>query len=101
MKDWVTFLGGNGHIQGRRRWKIVKFDVKFRNFESMTKKPHQKFWRMKRHCLGKVTWKSVTCEIIFLHSNKFSEIWGNASLTQGMDAPGQLFICLSLRDDIR
>jgi len=33
MKDWATSLGGN-----------VKFDVKFRNFESMTKakeKGHQ------------------------------------------------------------
>ena|SRR6218665_2777 len=50
---------------------------------------HQKFMRMKRHIIfwGKVPWKSVTCKI-FLESNKFSEMGGNASLSQGgIDAP--------------
>jgi len=45
-----------------------KCDVKFRNFESMTKMG-QKFWRVKRLFGGKVTRKSVTCEI-FLDSIK-------------------------------
>jgi len=34
---------------GKKKGENVKFYVKFRNFESMTKKSHQKFWRMKRH----------------------------------------------------
>jgi len=38
MKDWVTFLGGNVNIYGRRRGKrenVVTFDVKFRIFLQM------------------------------------------------------------------
>ena len=46
----------------------VKFDVKFRNLQSMTPKlladEKTYFW-------GKVTWKSVTCKI-FLNSLKKS-----------------------------
>jgi len=52
---------------GKQKGENTKCDVKLRYFESMTKKGHQKFWRMKRHFLGgKVTRKSVTCEENFL-----------------------------------
>jgi len=50
-----------------------------KNFELMTKKRSSEiladektyFWRMKRHFWGKVTWKSVTCEMFLDNLKKF------------------------------
>src|SRR6218665_3845095 len=65
------------HIFG----KNVKFYVKFRNLESMTRKVirKQKFWRMTRH----VFWeKSHGKRNFSSESNTFSEIGRDASLSQ-------------------
>jgi len=51
--------------------KLSKLYVKLRNVESMTKEGHQKIWRVKRQFWGKVTRKSVTCEIFLDILKKF------------------------------
>jgi len=48
----------------KKKGKHVKFDVKFRNLESMTKNRSSEILAdEKTYFLGKVTSKSVTCEI--------------------------------------
>jgi len=42
-----------------------------RSFGFLGGKGHQKFWQMKRHFWGKVTWKSVTCKNFLDTVNNF------------------------------
>src|SRR6218665_2758622 len=83
----MTFLEGN-----------VKFDVKFRNLESMTKKGYQQFCQMKRHNFWE-KWMPIKKKFHqkFLRNSFFGQ--SKKSLTRGNVSMSQkgwtlLHVCL-------
>src|SRR6218665_2186417 len=105
MKTWGTFQVKKMSISVAHEKLVgvfrgnVKFDVKFRNLESMTKKGYQQFRQMKRHNFGE-KWmpikKERSSEILrnsFFGQSKKSQTRGECfNVTEGMDAPACMFI---------